>query len=321
MKTIASKVTLAAPILLTGHAPAALQGAAVIYESLSTLPDGASRQKQFQSNQGGHTCDDVGLSNQTGTVTTNTGNGFTLTELLIVIVIIAALAAILIPTITSFRDRAAAAGCASNMRQCIAVSLMFSTEQNGRLPRLHVTNGQLPGEVGKTPLPVDERIVSNPNTSWWPDLVTTYAEGASMCSCPKLKVNAENALTAGAPSKRVPLGIGINYPYMAPNNTDATKGKLWVRLSEVPDQGRVVWFADAAGEVTGDWKKREDVPGTGSCLFRGASTSGNAVMPRHGGKINVGFVDGHVSLVSPSEINWGSTDKDRSKYIGFTKFQ
>jgi prepilin-type N-terminal cleavage/methylation domain-containing protein/prepilin-type processing-associated H-X9-DG protein len=252
---------------------------------------------------------------------TNRKKGFTLTEVLVVILIIAVLAAVLIPTVTSMKERASAAGCASNMRQCIAVSLMFSTEQNGRLPRLHVTNGQLSGEVGKTPLPVDERIVSNPNTSWWPDLITTYAEAGTMISCPKLKVNAEKALTAGAPSKRAPLGIGINYPYMAPNNTDAALGKTWVRLSEVPDQDRVVWFADAAGEVTGDWKKRVEFPGTGSCLFRGASTSGIAVMPRHGGKINVGFVDGHVSLVSPSEINWGSTDTNRSKYIGFTKYQ
>jgi prepilin-type processing-associated H-X9-DG protein len=42
-------------------------------------------------------------------------------------------------------------------------------------------------------------------------------------------------------------------------------------------------------------------------------------MPRHGGKINVAFVDGHVALVNPSEIDWGSRDTSRS-YVGFGHF-
>lgn len=240
-------------------------------------------------------------------------NGFTITELLVVILIILVLAAVIMPTITRMRDSATATGCASNMRQCITLATMFAAEQNGRLPRLHVTNGNLMGETGKTWLPVKERIVSNAGTSWWPDLITTYTEAGTMISCPKLKEPAKNARTAGAPSELVPLGIGINYPYMAPD----TPTDKWIRLSTVPDQARVVWFTDAAGEVTGDWKKRVEFPATGSCLFRG--TTGNAVMPRHGGKINVGFVDGHVSLVNPAEINWGGTDT-AGKYSGYTRF-
>ena len=257
-----------------------------------------------------------------GTMINNTGKkcGFTLTELLVVILIIAVLAAILMTTVTSLKDRAAAAGCASNMRQCIALSLMFTSEQNGRLPRLHVNKNLIQGEVGKPFLPVEERTVTNPNTTWWPDLISTYAEAGSMFSCPKLKKNAVLG-PGGGPSTHVPLGIGINYPYMAPDNIKPDKGKLWVRLSEVPDEGRVVWFADAGGDVTGDWNDREDKPGYGSCFFRGHPTDGKGVMPRHGRRINVGFVDGHVSLVRPSEINWGSTDTDRSKYTGYTKFQ
>ena len=245
--------------------------------------------------------------------------GFTLVELLVVILIIVILAAVLVPTVNGMRDRAAATGCTSTIRQCIALSLMFTSEQNGRLPRLYVNNGALLGQTGKTPLPVDDLIVSNPNVCFWPDLITTYAEGAPMVSCPKLKVHAKKALTTtGAYSDHpdVPLGIGINWPYMATSNSDQS---IWVRLSSVPDQGRVVWFADAAGEVTGDWKKREDVPGTGNCLFRGNDSGGKAAIARHGGKINVGFVDGHVSLVDPKEINWNGTNTD-GKFIGYTRF-
>ena len=139
-----------------------------------------------------------------------------------------------------------------------------------------------------------------------------------MCSCPQLKTNATSG-PGGGPSTRVPLGIGINYPYMAPDSLGPPVS--WVRLDSVPDQGRVVWFADAGGDVTGDWKKRKDVPGYGSCFFRGNGADGKGVMPRHGGKINVGFVDGHVALVSPSEINWGgTTDTNRTKFVGYTRF-
>lgn len=244
-------------------------------------------------------------------------NGYTLTELLIVMVIIAVLALILMLTITKLKDRAYAAGCASNMRQCIAMSVMFSSEHNGRLPRLHVNKNLIQGELGIPMLPASERTVTNPNTSWWPDLITTYAEGGSMFSCPKLKKNATQG-PGGCQSTHVPLGIGINYPYTAPDSIDPVV--RWVRLSSIPDQGRLVWFADAGGDVTDDWKDRKDVAGHGSCFFRGHPTNGKGVMPRHGGKINVGFADGHVSLVNPSQINWGSTDTDRSKYIGYTKF-
>lgn len=244
-------------------------------------------------------------------------NGFTLTELLIVIVIIAVLAAILVPTIAGLRERASATGCAANMRQCIALSMLFTSEQNGRLPRLHANKNIIQSETGKTFLPVEERTVTNPNTAWWPDLITTYSEGSTMFSCPKLKTNATNG-PGGGPSTHVPLGIGINYPWMAPDSLGPPVS--WIRLDSVPEQGRVVWFADAGGDVTGDWKSRKDVPGYGSCFFRGHGTDGKGVMPRHGGKINVGFVDGHVSLVKPAEINWGSTDTDRTKYVGYTKF-
>lgn len=243
-------------------------------------------------------------------------SGFTLTELLVVILIIAVLAVILTLTVSKLRDRAHAAGCASNMRQCAALSVMFSMEHNGRLPRLHVNKNLIQGELGMTLLPVSERTVTNANTAWWPDLITTYAEAGSMFSCPKLKANATFG-PGGGPSTHVPLGIGINYPYMAPDTIAPVV--RWVRLNSISDPGRLVWFADAGGDVTGDWKDREDHSGHGSCFFRGHPADGKGVMPRHGGKINVCFADGHVSFVNPSEINWGGTDTDGGKYIGFTK--
>ncbi len=242
----------------------------------------------------------------------NRKTGFTLVELLTVIFIILILAALLFPTVNRMRDGAATAGCASNIRQCINMSLMFVAEQNGRLPRLHVGNPSLPGEVGRTPLPIDEKIVNNGDVSWWPDLITTYGEGSSMISCPKLKTNA-TVNEGGARSTRVPLGIGINYPWMA---TD-WNGR-WDRLNSILEPSRMVWFTDAGGGAVGDWKDRKDQPNRGACYFAGHQPNSPMVMPRHGGKINVGFADGHVALLSPTAINWGANHTDNGKYIGYT---
>lgn len=249
---------------------------------------------------------------------TSGSSGFTLTEVLVVILIIMVLAAVLVPTLNSMRNRASAAGCASNMRQCAAMAIMFTTEQSGRLPRLHVYNGQM-GQLGKTALPVAERIVNNGHANFWPDLLTTYAEGSSIFSCPMLTQSAVKG-PGGGMSNRIPLGIGINYNRMADNSgQDDGTGYNWPRITSVPDPSRIVWFADSGGDVKGPWKERVEVPGTGSCFFRGHTDDGVGVMPRHGGKINVAFVDGHVSMVNPSEIDWGSRTPSGS-YVGYGSF-
>ena len=196
---------------------------------------------------------------------------------------------------------------------------MFTAEQSSRLPRLHVYGAQL-GSFGKTTLPVGERIVNNNAANFWPDLLTTYTDGASMFSCPKLSQPAVNG-PGGGTSNRCALGIGINCSFIDPNSGDAQAGTgyTWTLLSSVPEPSRVVWFADAAGEVKGPWKSRVEVAGTGSCFFRGNISNGQCVSPRHGGKINVAFADGHISLVNPSEIDWGARDPGGS-YIGYTQF-
>lgn len=247
--------------------------------------------------------------------------GFTLTELLVVILIILVLAAVLIPTITRMRDRAAATGCASNMRQCIVMGNLFASEQNGSLPRLQIQNSLMRSHTGKDPLPVKERIVNNPNASFWPDQLTTYAEGSSYFSCPKLKGPATKG-SGGGRSDRLALGIGINCPFMAPDagsSADGDQSFTRTRLSSVPDPSKVVWFADAAAEVTGDFNKRLDLSNAGSCFIRGHTADGVCAIARHGGKINVGFVDGHVELVNPNQIDWGDRDTTRS-YLGYTRF-
>jgi len=61
-------------------------------------------------------------------------SGFTLVELLVVVLIIAILAAILFPVLASARRNALKASCISNERQIISGILLYSQDNEGRLP-------------------------------------------------------------------------------------------------------------------------------------------------------------------------------------------
>lgn len=252
--------------------------------------------------------------------------GFTLIELLVVIAIIAILAALLLPAMGRAKDDALAIKCASNMKQIMAAAFLFAGEHEGNLPRLHIARPVAAPYVDMT-IPLEKHITDNDAAYFWEDMLMPYMQSAGAFSCPALTTVAANG-PGGGKSTNHPLGIGINWDSMAPNDGPPNNGPTytWVRQGQVPKPSRMVWFTDAAGgqSLTGPWAQRKEVPGTGGAYFVGfngpvSGTGGGAgVMPRHHGRINVGFADGHVAETAPDKISWGT--EVEGDYIGFSAY-
>jgi prepilin-type N-terminal cleavage/methylation domain-containing protein/prepilin-type processing-associated H-X9-DG protein len=231
--------------------------------------------------------------------------GFTLIELLIVIAIIAILAAMLLPVLSSAEKRAQRIECISNLRQWGLGFHLYATDNNDSMP------------AGWT----------DPNGMWMIALVP-YMQSASiggpMCFCP-------TALTVRSSLPNFWVTSGTTFLAWGIEGTNGyTIDPVWGRAGMAGSYGFNGWMANPPGTnaTSGYWKKLTNAgrvagaPLFADCVWPGANpTSGDpqpsalgycdvdaAMMSfctvRHPGRspVNMAFVDGSVSTVGLKQL-------------------
>lgn len=209
--------------------------------------------------------------------------GFTLVELLVVIGVMATLIGLLLPALSMARRAARQAQCAGNLRQWAMAVNMYAVDNQNWLPRRG--QGKMPTQTLSWPddwfndLP---RYLGQPT---YQKLVATgrmpTAENPGVWVCPEL---------TGLPNR-----FGNLFGY-------AMNMALSVRNAPQPD--RIDHVGSAATMVF-----MSDGPAGYCSAVPFESTASAAApfnpVPRHGGLVNLAFLDGHVSAYDPIYIGCG----------------
>lgn len=261
--------------------------------------------------------------------------GFTVIELLIVVAIMGVLAAILVPTLTGAFKQAVGVSCTSNLRQYGMAFEAYRGANSGLFPggraattiQMEVGGGRKTrpryfahfypwmGPAFDSPDPDDQRQdVTNP-----------------VYLCPSVKWADERNFS-----------YGYNYQFLG-NDREKTSGgsiNYPVNISSIEQPTRTVVMADCMGTAASfplDQRKPYDGNGSdfdclgnhgwtldppglpsGNYVSANPNVAGNrsAVDPRHNGKANVLFADGHVQGMTPEELGYKLDDDGTYRHDG-----
>jgi prepilin-type processing-associated H-X9-DG protein len=251
-------------------------------------------------------------------------SSFTLTELIVVISIIALLIAILVPVLQSSRQQAKAILCGSNIKQLESGLFMYET-QNQMFP-YGLNNDP---ELSEEP-PGGHITFSNSGTGWWwfnfiEDFYKKSNENKTVIQCPSKRLTIpklKNNILCG--------NYGVNRSICKSfNGRDCYKKEFVgvpLRTIDIRRPGETLLIVDSGYTIVSWWhatdtppvildnKIIEDtayVPGLWINKRRNLwlGQEEDAIYGRHPQKtVNIGFVDGHVNRTKADDLFVEKTD-------------
>ncbi len=246
-------------------------------------------------------------------------NGFSLTEILVIIAIIAILAAIVFPVLTNARSKAHQATCLANQKQIGTALIAYSQDYNGALPFYFFASD----ESGGPSTPESSSVVRYK----WMDAVFPFIKDESVFNCPGDKF----PLKATDGSKQVNNGYhyrsGTDYGSYLMNATyryddgkrtpPCGRFKVGLTAKELAAPATTIWIADTALDpATGGlgagfgWSCLNKSKPTLPCTKQPTPIINTSVNPpqidrmvaRHSGLVNVIYCDGHAKAISLESI-------------------
>ena len=236
---------------------------------------------------------------------------FTLIELLVVIAIIAILAAILMPALSSARERAKLSTCTNNLKQLAFGTISYADDNNGVNPLSRmIANGKVVewrSSLIKTHAfgPVWKEAAKNTVVPYIGGAVYADRTESQNHDLPKQAICPNGRRVPGAPPHvaddfTLPNGSYAYNTYLAyGGETDAEKNKRYSTMAAVRNPaGRLL-----IGEVQVQ-TAAENHWGT-ACTIGNTRTwspwSYVSLMFRHNDRTSVAFVDGHTEALSYGE--------------------
>jgi prepilin-type processing-associated H-X9-DG protein len=217
---------------------------------------------------------------------------FTLIELLVIFALMAMMLLMMGPAFVTVRDKARELQCLNNTRNLAIAHTIYSIEHNDQL---------VPHAVWRPPH--NGALVPTVNMTFWPDLLQTYVGDDRIFRCPCMHCDSERGIGYG-------MNLQVAGAFLVQSETYAT------HLTEIQHPSQTVLFADAAfvtrttmTRPIHEWQEDATRP-RGCWTLRTPSDSlwhfaPARLMPRHHGRANAAFVDGHAETLTPVQLGYG----------------
>lgn len=227
-------------------------------------------------------------------------SGVTLLELLIVIVILALLIAVLLPSLAGARREAKAAVCAARLRELGRALHLYGNDFDGRLMPLAWWSFE---QIGDGPVVywwgTDEAAGVDYQRGFLHRYLSTDARPSDLYECPEQPWGTYDPQGAAQSPTST---YGYNGYYLSPAQTPgwafSVGNRPWLDIGKVRDAAQVFAFADAAIDLGGE-RPRNTALLDPPMLYQSAGVWSTNDYPttafRHDRRTQAAHVDGHVA--------------------------